>query len=324
MIKRYRVANHIFELEMAEGPLWDRLTNYSPFETDPAAEEATEAPAPDGASPAAPLSAPIFHVKVLHTPDGPEYPATKTPVLVGSYEKGAPKLDLYRCPDGWWVEMAPLDDMAPTAWLQISDDFSSAVLQEDTESDNGRFGVDNAMMLTFAFRTSTLHTLEMHSSVVVKDGLGFMFLGKSGTGKSTHSRMWLENLEGVRLLNDDNPIIRIENGLATVYGSPWSGKTPCYRNESAPIGAIVLIRRCKENRVTRMDIPEAYATILSSSSGFRAVEKMADGLHETMAGLITGVPCYVLDCLPDGDAARVCNRGVNPAAMDKEQKDGEA
>ena len=63
-------------------------------------------------------------------------------------------------------------------------------------------------------------------------------MGKSGTGKSTHSRLWLENVPGATLLNDDNPIVRLTLVGAIVYGSPWSGKTPCYKNESAPLAGV--------------------------------------------------------------------------------------
>ena len=298
MIKRYCVAEHLFELEMPEGPLWERLVNYRPFETEKDGE-------------------PVFRLKVTDCPKGtdPVYPAAKEAVLVGSAEKGAPRLDLYHDGPDWWVEMAPLDSMAPVGWLTISEDMRSGMLQAPVHSEFGRFAVDNSMMLIFAFRTSVMNTLEMHSSTVVKDGRAFMFLGKSGTGKSTHSRMWLENLEGVTLLNDDNPVIRMwEDGSATVYGTPWSGKTPCYKNDSAPIGAIVRIRQYPENRIKRLGLMESYASILSSSSGFRAVPSMADGLHETIAALVGVVPCYVLDCLPDGDAARVCHAEVNGKA----------
>lgn len=138
-----------------------------------------------------------------------------------------------------------------------------------------------------------------------------MFLGKSGTGKSTHSRQWLESIPGTELLNDDNPIIRIEaDGTVRVYGSPWSGKTPCYRNASAPVGAIVRIRQCPENRISRLSVVESYASVYSSCSGLKFYKSMADAIHSTLEGVVLGVPCYVLDCRPDHDAARVCHEAV--------------
>ena len=91
----------------------------------------------------------------------------------------------------------------------------------------------------YAFRTATLGTLEMHASVIAHEGRGYLFLAKSGTGKSTQSRMWLRCIEGAKLLNDDNPAIRIADGRPLVFGTPWSGKTPCWRNLSVPVKALV-------------------------------------------------------------------------------------
>src|SRR5690606_6265 len=74
--------------------------------------------------------------------------------------------------------------------------------------------------------TTHIYTLSLH------DALPISFLGKSGTGKSTHSRLWLQHVPETELLNDDNPAIRIEdNGKVFIYGTPWSGKTPCYKNK---------------------------------------------------------------------------------------------
>lgn len=69
--------------------------------------------------------------------------------------------------------------------------------------------------------------IAIHSSTIECEGRAVLFLGESGTGKSTHTRLWQEHIPGARLLNDDSPIIRMYQGQATAFGSPWSGKTPC-------------------------------------------------------------------------------------------------
>jgi ABC-type polar amino acid transport system ATPase subunit len=167
------------------------------------------------------------------------------------------------------------------------------------------------MMLMFAFATARKNTLLMHSSVTMKDGKGYLFLGKSGTGKSTHSQLWINNIEGCSLLNDDNPVIRVsESGEVRVYGSPWSGKTPCYRNLDVPVGAIVTLQQAKTNKIRRQSLPEAYASVYVSFSGYRFIKEMADGLHITNAMVVSKVPCYLLDCLPDADAAFLCYQTV--------------
>src|SRR5690606_24548491 len=88
------------------------------------------------------------------------------------------------------------------------------------------------IMVAYGQRCLLYRAILIHASVVSCAGKAYAFLGKSGTGKSTHSRLWLRHIAGTELLNDDNPAIRIEpDGRVFVYGTPWSGKTPCYKNK---------------------------------------------------------------------------------------------
>lgn len=76
-----------------------------------------------------------------------------------------------------------------------------------------------------------------------------MLLGKSGTGKSTHSRLWLKYIPDTKLLNDDNPAVRImDNNTIMIYGTPWSGKTPCYKNVGVLLEGLVRLRQAPENQ----------------------------------------------------------------------------
>ena len=138
-----------------------------------------------------------------------------------------------------------------------------------------------------------------------------MFLGHSGTGKSTHARQWLAAFEDAWLLNDDNPILRVlDNGQVRVYGSPWSGKTPCYNNADAQVGAIVKLSQAPENRIQTLRLPQAYAYMLSSASGLKMDSGMSDYLYESIKHIITHIPFYHLECLPNVQAAMVCYDGV--------------
>jgi ABC-type cobalamin/Fe3+-siderophores transport system ATPase subunit len=164
----------------------------------------------------------------------------------------------------------------------------------------------------FTFATARKNTLLMHASVTVKDGKGYVFLGKSGTGKSTHSQLWINNIEGCSLLNDDNPVVRVfDNGEVHVFGSPWSGKTPCYHNAEVPVGAIVNLHQAKKNVIRRLSLVEAYAAMHVSFSGLRFIKEMADGLHATNEKVVCTVPCYSLDCLPNAEAALLCYNTVS-------------
>ena len=177
---------------------------------------------------------------------------------------------------------------------------------------NNPFGINNALMVMYALATSDKHTALFHSSVVSYKGRAYMFLGKSGTGKSTHSSLWLKYIEGTELVNDDNPVVRyLDDGSIYVYGSPWSGKTPCYRNVSYPLGAIVDLSQAPKNVIRRFRPIEAYAALIASISGKRWDSKLAEGLHETENLLATNASVWHLDCLPDEEAAQLCCGSVS-------------
>ncbi len=147
----------------------------------------------------------------------------------------------------------------------------------------------------------------MHAAVVVHEGAARLFLGHSGTGKSTHARQWLAQYHTAYLLNDDNPILRVdENGKVWVYGSPWSGKTPCYRNERVPVAGIVQLEQAPKNEIRTLSPSHAYAYMLSSCSGLKVLHEAMDGLHDTISKIVLGVPMLKLRCLPDKAAAELC------------------
>ena len=138
----------------------------------------------------------------------------------------------------------------------------------------------------------------------------YLFLGHSGTGKSTHARQWLQAFSDAWLLNDDNPILRVmEDGEVRVYGSPWSGKTPCYKNAHARVGGIIKLSQAPYNQLQPLTLPQAYAYMLSSASGLKMNHQMADDMYNSIKHIITHVKCHHLNCLPNTDAAEVCFQG---------------
>lgn len=193
-------------------------------------------------------------------------------------------------------------------WVVCSHDFKEGTLFHTRSYQ--KFAVNNALMMMYAFSTSNKQTALFHSSVVSYQGKAYMFLGKSGTGKSTHSQLWLKHFEGAELVNDDNPVVRIIDGKARVYGSPWSGKTPCYRNVDYPIGGIVKLKQAPFNEIRRMKAVEAYVALAMSISGMRWNTKMGDGLHQTENLLTAAVPVWHLSCLPDQNAAELCQTTI--------------
>lgn len=224
---------------------------------------------------------------------------------------GEPVVGFFRSGEGYLAEFAPSPAAPVCGVLEMSGDFREGRLFAEGSAADQVFAVNNALMLLFAFASAQYSALELHASVVTHGGRGFLFLGRSGTGKSTHSRLWLEHIPGTELLNDDNPVLRIVDGAARVYGTPWSGKTPCYKAQDVPVGAIVRLQQAPLNRISRCSVVQAYASVMASSSGFRPIRTLADAQHETLSQVAQQVPCYQLECLPDEAAARLCQETVD-------------
>lgn len=299
----YRVAEHIFSLE--GGDFLDQFVNYQPFRI--AASEAEQQTC-------------LFHLQV--SMDACPYVVAEH-VFSDSFEEDMPRIEIGRTAEGHWhFGISPVQSAPVCSHIVADADFHNATVFL-TES-HLHFALNNAAMLLFAFASAPLLTLEMHAAVAVKDEMGYLFLGKSGTGKSTHARLWLQSYPDAWLLNDDNPILRIcprlveENGqlverdVLTVFGSPWSGKTPCYKNASYPVGAIVKLSQAPHNAIQSLRLPEAYAYILSSASGLKILPEMMDCIYATIARLLSVCKVYALDCLPDTDAAQLCCTTIAP------------
>ena len=311
------VAGHRFKFILPESEKLEQALarQYEPFEEQDGKEvegDCVKGPANERGS--------LIFTLELAKEDFPDEGASIRKCIYDSPTKdGETVVKMYRGDNDVLIETASDHRCPISARILCNNDFSFARIYLCSRNlSDAVFGINNAAMLLFAFTTATLGTLEFHSSVVSNDGRAYMFLGHSGAGKSTHSRMWLQYTTGSELMNDDNPIVRImPDGNITVYGSPWSGKTPCYRNISMPLGALVKINQWPGNRIRKMETLEAYATLLSSVSGFKSDnlddssdERNADGLNDSLDKLLSKVSCYHLDCLPDEGAAVLCSETI--------------
>lgn len=173
------------------------------------------------------------------------------------------------------------------------------------------FAISNAVMLLYAFFSAPYDTMMVHASVIAHGGQGYMFLGKSGTGKSTHSRLWLSHIDDTELLNDDNPIVRVHGSEVIVYGTPWSGKTPCYKNMQVPLKAVVRLSQAPYNKIKRLAPLQSFASLMPACSCKRWDSEAMVMLHKAVEKAISIVPCYHLECLPDEAAAVLCHSTVS-------------
>lgn len=144
-----------------------------------------------------------------------------------------------------------------------------------------------------------------HSSAIMVDGEAYLFTAPSGTGKSTHARLWRELLgERAVMINDDKPIIRYIDGEFYVYGTPWNGKHRLDTNSRAKIKAICNIYQAKENKIEKMNVGEMLTVILKQTLRPSNLEQM-DKLLALIEKLLTNVELYKLGCNISIEAAEL-------------------
>lgn len=233
---------------------------------------------------------------------------------LGEYASGDSTHHLFQLADGGYQIEVYDTHHTLCCVMQCSPGFGRCTVALKTDAAALRsFGLDNCMMIAYAFSTLRQDTLLVHASVIRKDGRGYLMTAPSGTGKSTHTFLWYKNIPGCDLMNDDNPVVRVIDGRAYVYGSPWSGKTPCYRNVSAPIGAIVRIQQRPENTIRPMNAVESLAVLLSQVSSMKWDKGVYHTVCRTISKLLSCTPMYELGCLPNAEAARLCYETVSKA-----------
>ena len=227
--------------------------------------------------------------------------------LVRKFDTGNGDTLVYQLPDGGYQFIIRDIGGGDCCLLICNHDFSKCRCALNGNWVMRSFGLNDALMLIYAFAGSFYDTLLIHASCILHKGRAYPFIAKSGTGKSTHSSLWMKHIDDAQLMNDDNPIIRVQDSVPYVYGSPWSGKTHCYRNIMAPLGAVVQIARAPQNSIERMNTVEAFATLLPACSSMKWDTIIYNNLCDTLTSIIGTTPIYTLHCLPDEEAARLCH-----------------
>lgn len=160
--------------------------------------------------------------------------------------------------------------------------------------------------LWMAFNVVLIHsqTVAIHASAIMYKEQAFLFLGESGTGKSTHARLICQNYPEAEILNDDSPILKMEEGTIMVYGSPWSGKTPFYKTHKAPLGTIVRLHQAAKNSIIPLPMHQAVGALLPS---FPPELYLCHHFQYEVVSIISDIienrTIYSLNCLPNKEAA---------------------
>lgn len=275
----YGVADHLFSIDTPDREVTsDILFNYKPFLVENNSDNDL-----------------LFSLKgngKIRIPNAPSDDAL---------EWNGVDYNVYHSPEGMIISMRQGDEehrfFASPDWKEVVSDLTFT---------NEREAVFLNSFLRLAFGMASIlkyRTIKIHASVTELNGKALVFLGKSGTGKSTHSRLWREFVPGCTLLNDDEPLIRLfENEPVRVYGAPWSGSTACYRNESADVAAFVHLYQSPDNNLTKLKNVEALSSLYASAAMLRSDIGNRNRVLDIVTEILQRVPVYRLDCRPDYEA----------------------
>ncbi|MBR3725333.1 MAG: hypothetical protein IKN11_08125 [Bacteroidales bacterium] len=202
--------------------------------------------------------------------------------------------------DEYYFVMEPYDEAVAPLMMRYHLGDKKVEATQGVDADMLRFALWIALSMMSASSKMTL----VHSSTIVHQGRAVLFLGESGTGKSTHTRLWMKSIPDAHLLNDDSPVLAVENGEAVVYGSPWSGKTHCYHQLRFPLAGVVRLSQAPYNSIRRLSIIEAFSALHPSFPPALAQDdRFQDMLVDMLSEVLSLVPVFHLECLPDEDAA---------------------
>ena len=156
-----------------------------------------------------------------------------------------------------------------------------------------------------AERMPEYDTVLFHGSCVAVDGAGYLFTAKSGTGKSTHTRLWRELLgDRAIMINDDKPLIRISDSGAIIYGTPWDGKHHLSNNIAVSLKAICILERAKENAILPVTREEALPMLIQQA--YRPADPFTLAKTLTLIDRLgMEVKLYRLRCNMDISAAKL-------------------
>ena len=274
MNKTYRVAGHTFQVcseQLCKAV--EQIVGFRPFECEE--------------------GEPLFEFV-----EGTEVPVMEKVQYTFSYEDVTGIFG--RTVDGFYLHLKPAEEEPFYLWTK--EGHPQVMLFGNWSVRLYRF----ALWVGFGLMTLPYDTVAIHSSCIVYNNKAYLFLGESGTGKSTHTRLWRENIEGAVLLNDDSPMIRVEEGKVWAYGSPWSGKTPCYKQERYELAGCVRLSQAPYNKIKKLSVLQAYGALHPSCPPEFAYDSVLyDGVSGFIGKMLSQVPFYHLVCLPDADAARL-------------------
>lgn len=194
-------------------------------------------------------------------------------------------------------------DRKPDISLSVSDEYINALLKRMVQGTTIGAAEEFSYAGKFCQGIIKYNAMLIHSSAIEYNGKAYLFAADSGVGKSTHTALWRKAFGNeVKMINDDKPVVRVFDGKAVAYGTPFDGGSGIANNISAPLGAVVFIERGESNSIRKADTTEIIRKLYFSTVHFvnrATAEKMLSNFEK----LLACADFYILTCNMDISAA---------------------
>lgn len=212
--------------------------------------------------------------------------------------------------DKYVVEFRP-DGWERGCWMQADKMWTHILVEMTGTADRDISLLDMLLVVAFVYSSAYHNAVLLHASCVKTGETGIAFIGASGVGKSTHSSLWIQHVPGTSLLNDDQPVVRLIDGVPYIFGSPWSGKTDCYKNEKARLEVFFLMRQAIKNEVERVSPKQSFITLLSLCGMMKEDKETFSQITQTCAELAERVKMFKLSVRPEKSAVELAYSCLN-------------
>ena len=185
------------------------------------------------------------------------------------------------------------------------EDFSITVtseeIQNERESNEYDQKSDNYIeiimtLLKIADELPDRNKFLMHGALVAWKRAGYIFTAPSGTGKTTHVRLWKKYLgSDAEIINGDKPILEVKEDEIVAYGTPWAGKERLQKNTCVPVRGICFLRQSEINTIHKLSKKEALLLLLPQINIMSDSQKAGKTL-ELFSEVLERIPIYEFRC----------------------------
>jgi len=221
----------------------------------------------------------------------------------------------YRLAEGGYAFVDQTDELSKKIinLVVAKDDFSQVeawfcpweILQKETDEKRPYHLMGEVLKYAVLQREGLI----IHASSLAYNGKGVLFSAPSGTGKSTHTALWQKHLPGTVIVNDDMPIIRMEEGIPLLCGAPWSGKNSINQNICVPLAAIVFLKRGTSCSLVPMKPIDAVWRIYDAVRK-PVVAELAKESLDRIEEILEKVPVFELTCDISEEAVKTAMKTI--------------